>query len=234
MKSITVLGERRIQRLFEMAPKVFTEAMAHWLWRERRMFVGNKERQGSFQRQLGRKTRKDAGRKWRVGIGNAFKGWIDNPKRLYGMTLTMGVNDVWLKRMPYVELLNTGGTITPKRANWLIIPKYDNLRTVSEYKKYGGHGKMTFNKLFRQLYDNSDLYYMFFHGKMLYFGDFESGGKSHLNNKLLFVGVKSAKIKRQFNFERSFTRRKSGMIRRAEKMASRTVRNIDQGKLWAE
>lgn len=234
MNVVTVFGEREVSRLFEMAPKVFADTMSHWLWRERRNFVGNKKKQGAFRRHLGKKTRRDTGKPWSVGVRNAFSGFVNHPKVIQGMTLKMGVNEKWLKRMPYLELLGTGGTLTPKRSSWMIVPNYKNLRTVAEYRKYGGHGKNTFGKLFRKLYEGSDLHYLLFHGKMLYFGDFEGRSHAHLNDKLLFTGIKSAQIKRQFDFQRSFIRRRNGMVKRANNMVNRTVRSLNSGKVWIE
>ena len=225
-ESRVIIGDDEVQQLFKMAPRTFANSMAKWMWRERRSFVGTKKHHGAFRRSLLRKPKKYGDGTWSEGIPRAFTGKVFGPKRIENMTLVMGVEEKWLKKMPYVEALGKGATIVPKSKKWLMIPHYQNLKG---FGRVGGHGKRTYSDLMQELQAHLDQPFLF-HGKLLVFGDTPKGEeRGHLHRKLLFVGVKQAKIKRQFNFEGHFNRRVPGMIKRANNAVKRTVRDMNRG-----
>jgi hypothetical protein len=242
MKEIVILGQNRVQILFAMAPKIFSRTMTHWMWRERKLFLGNKKYDGSFRRSLNRKQRKYGDGEWSSAIGKAFTGEINHPENLNGMQLRMGISDRWQRKIPYAEFLGTGGTITPKNKKWLMIPNYKNLRSIGLFGRVGGTGmgttKNNWSRVINMLYNSSRINPIAYHGKLLYFGNThgEKGTHqkrhlAHLHDKLLFTGVKRTKVKKQFDFIRSFERRIPGATKRAETMINRTVKKIDSGVL---
>lgn len=227
-ESRVIWGDNEVQQLFSMAPKTFANAMAKWMWRERRSFVGTRKHHGAFRRSLLKKPKKYGEGTWGEGVPRSFTGKVFGSEKLENMTLIMGVEPEWLKKMPYVEALGEGATIVPRTKKWLMIPHYKNLKG---FGKVGGHGKRTYSDLMQELQAHLDQPFLY-HGKLLVFGDTPKGEQyGHLHRKLLFVGVKQAKIKQQFNFEGRFNRRIPGMIKRANNMVKRTVRGIDRGRV---
>lgn len=244
MITVEVKGDKAVEQLFLMAPKVYTDSIAHWFWRERKLFVGNKSRKGAFAKSLERKEHKTYGGLWRRGgIGQAFTGGINHPHIMNNMTLNMGVTDEWRKRMPYIDILSTGGTVRPVSKQWMLIPFYKNLRSIGLLGRIGNNArdKKNWTKWRREQRGHFDIF--IYHGKLLVFGDYPSSEAtgSHearhmgrLNRKLLFVGVKRATIKKRFDFEKSFKRRVPTMIGRGEKIILTTTSKLDSGKLMVQ
>lgn len=231
MIGVTVLGDREIQRKLAMAPVAMSDALEHWMWAERKSFVGNKQVAGSFRRQLENKQRSTRSGPWSGGVTKAFAGRLErggmNP---LDKKLVLGVSDGKLKKMPFLETLTKSHTVVPTSKRWLLIPFYKNLTTAGRYgswnfgvtKKHWGH--------FRDERRDS-LRFVIYHGKLLVFDGREPPvqGTGKRNRKLLFVGVKQARIKKKFDFIRSAERRGVGMDKRAHKFIDRAVRNIEKG-----
>jgi len=256
MNEIVVLGEDRVQQLFAMAPKAFGRAMTHWMWSERKHFLGNKKYRGEFRRSLDIRPRKYMSGRWSKGIGSAFTGNVANREQLEGLRLSMGITDKWQQRIPYAEFLSKGGTIFPKRADWLIIPNYKNLKSRGLFGRIGSSGvsKLSFNKLFNFASGNIEnpssrwspnlelSYPVFKNGKMFYFGNTsgetyrnKSGkvvrrksGIGRLHGQLLFIGVKSVSIGKQFDFVSDFLNRQPIFVKNANNMVDKTINEIDK------
>ena len=250
MNELVILGEKQVEDLFKMAPKVFTNEVTHFLWKERLMFVGNKKEMGTFRRGLLRKKRKFYDGTWGQGMARAFTGNLNRPtgrlsnvlNSLDGLELSMGVIDKWKRRIPYLEFLSEGGTVRPKNKEWLMIPFYKNLRSVGLFGRIGSniHDKKNWTRWRRENQIRMGDFVPF-HGKLLVFGDIpkEEQTGTHFNRhlgrlhrKLLFVGVKRVNVKKQFDFEKSFERRKPAIINRAIRMTEKTVQQMDKGKIW--
>lgn len=244
--SVELLGSDKVQKMFYAAPKVFARAMTHFLWRERKNFVGNKRHSGAFRRTLERKKRKYRDGTWSKAMGRGFTGTIDHPESTGNMTLKMGISQKWQERIPYLSELSKGYTVTPKNRQWLIIPMYKNLLSVGLFGRIGGTGmgktKRTWGRLMAAMNAGGKLDQPFVHhGKLLFFGDVPDKGGTHerrhlhgLHRKLLFVGVKRTTIKQQFDFYRAFERRVPGLKIRVEKTIYRVTQNLEKGKMWAE
>jgi hypothetical protein len=243
---VELIGSDRVQQMFTAAPRVFSRTLTHFLWRERKNFVGNKRHSGSFRRTLERKKRKYREGTWSKAMGKGFTGSIDHPEGTGNMTLKMGISPKWQDRVPYLSELSRGYTVTPKNRQWLIIPMYRNLLSVGLFGRIGGTGmgktKRTWSKFMAAMSSAGKLDQPFmYHGKLLFFGDVPDKGGSHekrrlhgLHRKLLFVGVKRATVKQQFDFYKAFERRVPGVKNRIEKLIARTTMNLEKGKMWAE
>lgn len=238
--NVTILGEDRVQQMFATAPRAFARSMTHWLWRERKSFVGNRRHMGSFRRTLLRKKRKSYDGTWSQGMARAFTGKVNHPERLSNLQLSLGISDKWQERIPYLEKLSEQHTITPKNRQWLMLPFYENLRSVGLFGRVGGFGmgktKSHWGRVIQMLYNSSRITPILFHGKLLFFGDTAGEAGSHrgrhlgrLHKRLLFVGVKKVSIKKQYDFLKAFQRRVPGIIKRANNMVDRTMREIDRG-----
>lgn len=238
---ITIVNESKVKQLFAMAPKEFTNSMAKFMYHERNLFVGTrtKKKMGYFRRSLVKKERKSYHGKWSKGMAMAFTGFVHNSKNLEGMNLNLGISEKWQERIPYLEDLSKTHTVTPKNKSWLMIPFYKNLKSIGLFGRIGGFGrgktKQHWGRVLKMLDEHSRTSWLLFHNKLLVFGDIEKKSGSHrarhlgrLDKKLLFVGVKSATIKKQYDFKRSFMRRRAGVIKRAHKAVDKTVKTIDR------
>lgn len=240
--SFVVQGESRLKGAFNIAPKIMTNEMAHFMAREGKNFIGNKTHQGSFRRSLRNKTKRDGtGKKWGPGIPYAFTRNVSGYDNIDNMTLKMGINDKKLPKMPFIPFLATGGTVFPKNSSWMMIPVIKNLKSVGLFGRIGTSAVAKNNWTKWRKNNQHILGQGFvFHGKYLIFGDSPDKGGSHkarhthmLNRKLLFVGVKRASIKKRFDFERSFISRSKNMQARGEKFVDRAIQKMSTGKMWA-
>lgn len=238
---ITVVNESRVKQFFVMAPKEFTRSMAKYMYHERNLFVGTrtKKKMGSFRRSLVKKQRKSYPGQWSKGMAMAFTGYVYNSDKLDNMNLNLGISEKWQDRIPYLEDLSKTHTVTPKNRKWLMIPFYKNLKSIGLFGRVGGFGrgktKQHWGRVLKMLDEHSRTNWLFSRGRLLVFGYIEKKSGSHrarhmgrLDRKLLFVGVKSATIKKQYDFKRAFMRRKPGVIKRANKAVEKTVKNIDR------
>jgi hypothetical protein len=255
MSEMIILGEALVQQLFAMAPRAFGRSMTHWLWSERKHFLGNKKYRGEFRRSLDVKERKYGPGKWRKGIGSAFTGNVINRDQLDNLHLNMGITEKWQKRIPYADFLSRGGTILPKKAKWLIIPYYKNLglRILGRLGSFIG-SKRSYNKLFNFAAGNIEgnfppglklRYPVFKNGRMYLFGNTSSEthrnkkgkvvrtktGIGRLHDKLLFTGVKSVEVGKQYDFISDFERRRPIFVKNAYSMVEKTVAELDSGKI---
>ncbi|MFA5323427.1 MAG: hypothetical protein WC373_12210 [Smithella sp.] len=230
MMQIKVLNADRLQIILASAPKIFTREMAHFLWKERKTFIGNKTYMGSFRQSLLRKKRKSYGGTWSKGVANAFVGIPSgNMNDLRTMGMRLGVSDKWRKKIPYIEKLDSGYNVSPNSKKWLMIPFYKNMRGIQRAGRYGGTAmgatKNSWSKYIAQQFENKAIKAVSYHGKALFFGTDKSGT---FKNKLMFVGVKHAKIKKQFDFMAACMRRTPGIIRRAAKTVDKTVAKLEK------
>lgn len=243
MDGITVLGEKKAQRILAEAPSALSDAVEHWMWKERLRFIGNNSEDGAFRKSLMRKKRFRDGRGWSKGlVHGAFKGRIVRGGLPFDKNLILGVSKGNRERMPFLEALTSAHTVSPVNKSWLIIPFYRNLRAVGLFGRYGswnyGKTKKHWGRLRNELSGTSSLDFVLYHGKLLVFGDIEKRGGGHrqrhleqLNRKLLFVGVKQMRIRKKIDFIGSANRRSAGMKNRAETFLSRTIKKMEGGHI---
>lgn len=242
---IVILGDKEIQQKLAMAPKAFSRNFRRQFYHEGNKFVGNKKKDGSFRKELQNQAHRYETRAWKPYVAEAFTREVVGDSLARGMYLRMGVKPNRLEKMPFLMALAEGATITPKNANWLIIPNYENMRSVGLWGRLGGHGKMTFARKFREWADSGNIDAVSGNnGKMYFYGyfperwGFGKGSGSHfsrhmgmLHHKLLFTGVKRAVIKKRFDFIGRFNARQSGIVKRANNMVNRTIRAIERGRI---
>jgi hypothetical protein len=235
-----ILDLTDVQKMFSASPQIFLTEMRKFLYRERRSFVGNKEKAGSFRKNIYNQKHHYFERPWKPYVAEAFTGKVSQDSS--GMTLQMGVKRNRLEKMPYLQALAEGATIRPKNANYLLIPVYKNLLSIGLFGRLGGSGKNTYAKKFREWADAGyiDGPVPDIGGKMLFFGDFGNQRGTHygrhltnLNRKLLFVGVKRVDIRKRFDFVGSFESRQTGIEKRANTAVNRAIRAIERRKVEA-
>lgn len=240
MPTEMIIDFSEVQNMYNASPKSFITEMRKFLYRVRRSFVGNRDKDGSFRRSIRGQAHHYFDRPWKPYVAEAFTGSVStNPS---GMALRMGVKQSRLEKMPFLKALAEGATITPKSAKYLIIPHYKNLLSVGLLGRLGGRGKNTYAKQFREWADNGyiDGPIPDTGGKMLFFGDFGNQKGSHrgrhlmnLNRKLLFTGVKRVQIKKRFDFVGKFEAQQSGIVKRANNAVNRVIRAMERGKVEA-
>jgi hypothetical protein len=227
---IETIGDQAIKQFFVVAPTLLTRAMNVIFRREARKFVGDKKKNGKFREELMAKNRKYLPGKWKPFVARAFTGGVVDKDKLGSMRLVIGILKQRRIKLPYLESLGKDNPIRASKS-WLIIPNYSVLRSVGLYGKRGSRGKSTFAKLFGQLYDAKQLTTIFFKGKMFAFGNFPSytpGDKrerhqNRLHRKLLFTGVKSVQIPKQFDFFKSWNTHFAGFETRATKFIQKVI-----------
>jgi hypothetical protein len=237
MSTEMIIDFTEVQNMFRSTPEIFLTEMRKFLYRERRSFVGNRQKPGSFRKSLYGQMHHYYGRPWKPYVADAFTGTVSADSS--GMTLIMGVKQNRLEKMPYLKALAEGATITPKNAKYLLIPHYENLRAVGLFGRLGGSGKNTYANQFRKWADAGyiDGPVPDAGGKLLFFGDFGNQKGSHygrhlmtLNRKLLFTGVKRVQIKKRFDFVGKFKSRQSGMLNRANTAVKRAILAVERNR----
>lgn len=212
-----IKGEEKLKYLFKIAPETFRRQSELWLWREKVAFVGSSKKDGKFTKELLNKPRKYRSGNYSRFVARSFTGVIDNKTNLNAMRLRMGiVRDNQKKSLPYLESLGFGGISTPKSKSWLMVPNYKNLADL-------GYKHEAMGKLLANLYDRVNP--VLHNGKLLVFDE---------NKKLLFTGVKSRQMQRQFNFDASWNKRTASVVKHGNTMIERTVRSLERGYLKAE
>jgi hypothetical protein len=208
---VKVFGTKEVERMINYAPVAATEYMRRWLFHESRTFVGNKKKDGSFRRELKNKTNIH-GKKWRPFVAKRFKGYVEN-KNTLNMALHMGPNLSGNKKLR--ELMETGYTILPTNAKWLIIPNYKNLAKIGIKSKF----MLKFNEMNKKsLFDivkNEN------NGSISYFldpdGNNDTKNFRHDFGGQLFFGVRRTRIKKQFSFISSWNARVPTVLKRGER-----------------
>lgn len=240
--NLTVYGSKELHQMLLTAPKAILNGAEHWMWKERKLFVGNKGSTGTFRRSLKRKKKKYSSGTWSGAIGQAFTGSVKNRGNSRGMYLEMGVIDKWRKRIPYVDILAKGGTVRPKSGKWMLIPNYKNLRDSGVRGRIGSSSgsKMNWTRWRKQ--NQGSLMAPFVHnGKLYIFAKGTSGSPDSkyrrmglFNKRPLFIGVKKATIKKQFDFVKAFDRRIPGMVKRFDKRINKVIDKLNSGKTGLE
>lgn len=217
MIDVETKGEEKLAYLFRMAPETFRRQFELWLWREKVAFVGSSKKDGKFTKELLNKPRKYRSGNYARFVARAFTGVVENKTNLDAMRLRMGiVRPGQQKNLPYLESLGFGGISVPRNKSWLMVPNYKNLSDLGY--KYEAMGKLLAN-----LYDR--VHPVLHNGKLLVFDD---------NRKLLFTGIKTRQMTRQFNLEASWSKRAASVQKHGNTMIERTVRSLERGYLKAE
>lgn len=199
--------DKKLKKLMNRAPGVYGTEIKKWLYREKKLFVG------TIRRRLSKK-RTARGDAWSSQVVNLIRGVVNNPGKING-SLRMGLLYRNRRKIHEImEFLGTGGTVSS--STFMPIPNYKHIR------RQKTHG------LFKDLMRRKKLIAVYRKGKAFYF---ERGAQ----NRLLFTGVKSIRIRKQFDIARSWDRRRNSVIRRMDKAldkaSAQVQKRIDRGKI---
>lgn len=221
----------QVSRAIGRAPDLFRKKLLGGLLSERDQFVGSKGKDGVFTKKIMRKTSMK-GTPWPRNIARIFGGRVDGGERIEGMRLVMGVGES--KRFKYrhkegygiglysgmpftsvIDFLSTGGTIQSRNKEFMIMPIYRNFQNK---KKIGAQWKsMIANHELAFVREGNRLYYFRKNG----YGD---------DRDLLFIGIKSATVKRQYDFYGDWNKRLPRVGSRLQKKIDKAVDIINKGK----
>lgn len=208
-----VTGTEELSKTFNRAPEKYRRAIFAWLLRESASFVGNSKRDGRFRKKLMSKN-KSGGGKWSRKIIKLFKGEVTGTEKISGMKLTMGLiyhNKKLIHEI--VENMSIDQTMSPKKGKFLILPINKNLRNLPNNKKaLGIFSRKIRDKSLTMIKDEKNL---------LYFDK-----KS--NKQLLFIGIKKANIKRQYDIEGDWGKVLPSAYNRFMKTIDRTTQKLNK------
>jgi len=225
--------KEQVQKALGQAPERFREGILGGLLTERDMFVGSKKRDGIYTKKIMRKVSL-RGEHWPRSIARIFGGRVDNAARLNGMKLIMGVGESQRAKqrnptgygvgiysgIPFrdvLDFLNFGGSIAPRESEFMVVPVYRNFSD-----------KKTIHKQWLRMREDKSLE-MVREGNRIYY--FRKNGTGD-DRDLLFIGIKHATIKRQYNFQGDWERRLPSVYTRLQKRVDKIVDRIDHGRLY--
>lgn len=240
-----VFGNEALSRALGQAPDTIRRRVVGWLWSEKNMFVGRRRTrtgrrggqyttntQGVFRRKLKRKISNMSGTLWADAVVNNFKGHVEGGERrgriddmalhmgVYsrsGRTYSRGVGIYSGAPFPEVlEFLQSGGTVSG--SGFMIVPVFYNLPRL---------GAKLSHRVFPSMIRNGELEFFRRGGKIYYFR------KDKIGNfrDLLFIGIKRATIRPQFNFVGDWNRRVPKAIQRGQKRIDKAIDIINRRNL---
>lgn len=240
-----VHGNRSLSRALGQAPDTIRRRVVGWLWSEKGMFVGRKRTrrgkrggryttntQGVFRRKLKRKISTMSGEQWADAVVNNFRGHVEGGERrgrIDNMALHMGVYSRSGRRntrgvglysgVPFpevLEFLQSGGTV--QGSGFMIVPVFQNLPRL---------GAKLSHRVFPSMIRNDELEFIRDGGRIYYFRKDGYGD----DRDLLFIGIKRATIRPQFNFVGDWNRRVPKAIRRGQKRLDKAIDIINRRNL---
>lgn len=195
-----------VKKMINRAPEVYRKSILSWMLKERDSFVGSGKKDGVFRKKLLRKKTL-AGSYWQLKVVRTFKGWLVDSEKM-SMALEMGFPTTKNRKIHAVlESLTKDHTISSSK--YMPVPVYKNLKDVKTVSKY-----------FKRKTDLGELNIVRDANTLLYFD--KKGSK-----ELLFIGTKSIRVKKQFDFRADFSKRMPNIIKRYGEM-------IDKATLKAE
>jgi len=243
-----VKGDKEVVRALNRAPEIYFGVLRDWLKNERANFLGGKDAKGKKRRGyrdiLASKSLRKRSGSWSRRVTGLFKGYMPFVKKINDLKLTMGVlgkSKHQLQRA--LELLQTGGTVTSHRV--MPIPIYKNLERI------GYTGAMSMgsvktgmkSKALRNLMITRGITTIKKDGRMYFFD--RRGIRSHGKAKgrgyqgagfrkedLLFIGVRSIRVKKQlsgrYDFYGRFNRMNPAMINRGQVAVDRATKKVER------
>jgi hypothetical protein len=225
----------RVLYAFRKAPAIFADDIDHWFNKERLSFLGAKKNATSgIKGKLLHKEQWGRGDGWSPSIVGQFVSHKTYAGKL-DASMTMG----FAPGSPMedaMELLEKGGTSTSNK--FMPIPVWDNLKESGMImnQSYHTNTQESASNIFKEMSAADSLFAV--HGKNgnIYwlskvFGNAREGFKP----LLLFVGKKTIKIKKQFDFHKAWTKRYPKVMRRGEMAIFRATRKVEslmnQGKI---
>jgi len=230
----------KIAKMIESCPKAMKNAVQHWMYSERKRFIGSKSSpMGKFRKVLSRiPLSRGTGPFTRTGfwpknVVNAFSGRLSGKESIGTMTMKMGLDPNEKHRGDFttgLSLLSTGWTSSS--ANAMPLPVYRNLKNSS----FEGGIKGGYYKAFQRMAAAGMLYarkmangtvLWFDKNKMAKRGGGVAGGFKR--NALMFVGKRTVTIKKKFDFYGEWAPLKAGAPKRLQMLLLRQVRALEKG-----
>lgn len=193
-----------VQGLMRRSPRVFSRYINKFLFKEARVFIGDKKKDGIVRRQFANKlTAKN--QPWETKMVHLFN-FAFNDKGNLDRTLEMGILANNKKHIHEVlQYLGEGGEVTSDK--FMPIPIWQNLG--ADIKKQHG--------LFLWKMKAGDLFTVYKNGKAYYFD------KNEPDKGALWYGVKAITIKKKYKFDELWTRRSRNLNKRADKMLAKAI-----------
>lgn len=229
-----ILGDEKIARMMQAAPKQVTRTLVSWLRAERTRYVGNKRKFGKFRNQikrlrLGKDSKAPFKREsgtWQERLAKGFTGHVFGVSRIATLGMRAGIG---LKRktgfLDGLEKLDKGytGSRTISSGKNMTIPAYSNLKKAGLAKRD-----------FEYLVDSGRVFPVKKNGITLWFDDSQraKGGANKGGLKksaLLFIGKRSVTLRPKFEFAKQWARDKANVIKRGKSRIARTIRAINKG-----
>lgn len=225
-----ITNRPQVAKAMGFAPDNFKRGILGALLTERNLFVGGKNKDGVFTKKIMRKVSL-RGEKWPRNIARIFGGRVDNADHLDGMRLIMGVGESSRSKyhhrygygvglysgvpfMDVVDFLSTGGSVVPKEHEFMIMPVYRNFPN-----------KKTIRKQWMLMRDN-DLLEFVREGNRIYY--FRKNGFGD-ERDLLFIGIKAATIRSQYDFYSDWNKRLPSTFQRIGRRIDRITERINRG-----
>lgn len=240
-----VKGDKEVIRALNKMPKIFIMHLSNWLQDERANVVGGKDSKGRPKRgyreiltnrplKKGRKSRGD--RKWSPQVAALFQGIVPFARTINDLHLKMGVISKTKHQMVRaMEMLQTGGTATSSK--FMPVPMIKNLQDrfgdIAWSRGTSQSGMKS--RIFRRA-ANKGMVGIKRGGRILFF-DKESRklrGKGFKKSGLLFIGMKTIRISRQFtgryDFLKRFDRMQGSMITRGQRRVDKATKQVERIK----
>lgn len=191
-----LIGEQEIKAMLNKAPAIYLKNIRKWIITEGKGFIGVKGKPGVMRKKMQKKG-------WQDKFTNTAINWkITNDNKI-NMGMKAGVLYTNKKKIHEImEFLGNGGTINSSK--FMIVPSKNLNKGV---KKHHGY--------FKQQLKASKLFAVYQNNKAYYF--------DKVTNQLMFTGVKTVKVKKQFDVENEWNKRKPSIINRCEKMIDKAT-----------
>jgi len=231
-----LIGGRELASSMKYYPRIYLAVMSNWMRDERARFLGGPNSKGvrkrGFRDILESKPKKGRGKGSSSQITGLFKGYMPKVSKMDDLRVSMGILGLsrhQLRRA--MELFETGGTISSSKM--MPVPMYKNLAKIGytgPWSMGNVHSGMK-SKAFAK-FANDERLVMIKGGDAKLFFDKKSRQKDgkFLKSGLLFMGVHSVKISKQFtgryDFYGRFDKMTPKIVERGQKAVDRASRKV--------
>lgn len=174
--------------------------------------------------------------KWSRAVASQFKGYIDAKDWDNEMTLHMGMTTKNYRDIHRALLfLGKGGTLSSK-GGYMIVPIPRNIRNIITAQtgmklKTGQSNKLLRSYSQMQTSEGHSRIVPIRVGGKLRFYDRETLDQGRALSALLFIGVRSVRVKKQYDFERDWKRREPKALNRIGKQVDKATKLVQAGKV---
>ncbi len=227
-----------VQKMIELTPLIMRSVVRHWMYSERKKFIGSKDSpMGKFRKtlrsiQLSRGTKEFTRTgKWPENVVKSFKGYLSGKENIDTMQMRMGIGlehpNKFTKGMSALDASVGGATFSSSNA--MPLPVYRNL------KKYGTGG---YYKLFQRMVSEGKLFARkMANGTVLWFDKSQIVSRTTANQQagdfkrsaLMFLGKRTVKVKPKFDYYGQWQPQRAGTMNRLKTLMNRELRALNLG-----